>query len=361
MVQRKEVVVAGKVFDLGEYLPEQPNWNPGQTVSWGLSEYRDIAKGLGKSPRTLEWFDLSTRQFIKIIGDIPIDSVTPLVMVHFAAGLKERPRWEGHPFAKAGGEISETTARNYCKGIKTMFSVLARVGAIPENPLATYHPPTAPEKLPTTWKADQVRKIIDQTKPSRSAEQQRDRAILALFYDSGCRVSELCHLETDNLSLEDGNFIVPGKPGRQLIYWFEKGAAWELQRYLEVRPQNGASNVFLTFDGRPLTRRRVYEIVHKYAEKAGLKGERLSPHTLRHSCGREIQRSNGNIEITRKKLNHRDIKSTMIYARLEDEDVKRAGVSPFNALGLPRGRRPEVELPRDIRRFIETMERALRT
>jgi len=159
MVQRKQVVVAGKVFDLGEYLPEHvPNRNPDQTVSWALSEYRDIAKGLGHASGTVDWFDLSARHFLEIIGNIPIHEVTPLVMVHFAAGLKERPRWEGHPFAKAGGELAPTSVRNYCKGVKTMFSVLARVGSIPENPLATYQPPTAPEKLPTTWKPDQVRK-----------------------------------------------------------------------------------------------------------------------------------------------------------------------------------------------------------
>lgn len=89
-------------------------------------------------------------------------------------------------------------------------------------------------------------------------------------------------------SLKDDHFTVIVKGGDEKVYWFEKGAAWELQRYLRVRPQNGANNVFLTWDGRPLTRRRVYEIVHKYAQKAGLEGKRLSPHTLRHSCGRGI-------------------------------------------------------------------------
>lgn len=361
MVQRKQVVVAGKVFDLGEYPPEQvPNRNPGQTMSWAVSEYRDIADGLGHSKGTVDWFNLSVKHFLEITGDRPICEVTPLVMIHFAGGLKERPRWQGHPFAKAGGELSPISVRNYCKGVKTMLSVLARVGAIPENPLASYTPPKAPDKRPTTWKPDQVRKIIDQTHPSRSAEQKRDRAILAIFYDSGSRTSELCNLMMDNL--EDDHFIVQGKGDRQLIYWFEKGAAWELRRYLEVRPQNGASNVFLTWDGRPLTRRRVYEIVHRYAVKAGLKGERLSPHTLRHSCGREIQRRIGNIEITRKKLNHKDIRSTFIYAQLEDEDVKRAQEtgSPYNALGLPRGRQSKAELPRDVRLLIKRMDALLR-
>lgn len=93
MIQRREVAVAGRVFDLGEYLPEHvPNQNLDQTVSWGLSEYRDIAKGLGHSSWTIEWFGLSARHFLEIIGDIPIHEVTPLVMIHFATGLKERPR-----------------------------------------------------------------------------------------------------------------------------------------------------------------------------------------------------------------------------------------------------------------------------
>lgn len=161
MVQRREVVVAGKVFDLGSSLI--PNWNLDQTVSWGLSQYRVLA--LGKSPRTLEWIDLSAKRFLKIIGDISIHPVTPLVMAHFAAGLRGCQRWEGHPFAKAGGELSWDSVRNYCKGVKTMLSALAREGAICENPLANYRLPTVLEKLPVTWTAEQVRKILEQVEP----------------------------------------------------------------------------------------------------------------------------------------------------------------------------------------------------
>ena len=96
MIQRKEVVVAGKVFDLGEYPLEQvPNQNLDQTVSWALSEYRDITRGLGHAKGTVDWFSLSAKHFLEIIGDIPIHEVTPLVMTRFAAGLVERPRWEG--------------------------------------------------------------------------------------------------------------------------------------------------------------------------------------------------------------------------------------------------------------------------
>lgn len=359
----KQVVVGGRAFDfdLGEFLQEHDP-NRDQTVSWALSEYRDIARGLGHAKGTVDWFSLSAKHFLEIIGDIPIHEVTPRVMARFAAGLVERPRWQGHPYAKAGGELSPTSVRNYLKGVKTLFSVLARVEAIPENPLASYTPPEEKnKKLPRTLTADEVRKTIEQTDPNGSAEQKRDRAILAMFYDSGCRESELCNLMMDNL--KDDHFTVPVKGGDEMVYWFENGAAWELQRYLQVRPQNGASNVFLTWDGRRLTRRRVYEIVRKYMRKAGLEGRRLSPHTLRHSCGRAVQRLIGNSEITRKKLNHKDIKSTFIYSQLEDEDVKRAGEkgSPFNALGLPRGRRPKDELPRDVRLLIKRMDALLRT
>lgn len=195
--------------------------------------------------------------------------------------------------------------------------------------------------------------------------------MMALFYDSGCRVSELCDVAKQDLSLADHRFVVKGKGDRILVYQFANNATRALARCLAVRPMPapGVDNVFLCWDGRSLTRGRVYKIIKEYGKKAGITGVWVSPHTFRYTSARMHSRLGGNLAEPQKLLNHQDIKSTMIHAELEDEDAQGAKqrYPLLDTLGaipgiVPYGKRQRDELPRDARRFIETMERiVLRT
>jgi integrase len=56
--------------------------------------------------------------------------------------------------------------------------------------------------------------------------------------------------------------------------------------------------------------------------KSGVKDFRF--HDFRHDFGTKILRKTGNLKLAQKALNHRDIKSTLRYAHVLDEDVAAA-------------------------------------
>ena len=56
--------------------------------------------------------------------------------------------------------------------------------------------------------------------------------------------------------------------------------------------------------------------------KAGVKGFRF--HDFRHDFATKLLRDTGNLKLVQKALNHRDIKSTLRYAHVLDEDVAAA-------------------------------------
>ena len=56
--------------------------------------------------------------------------------------------------------------------------------------------------------------------------------------------------------------------------------------------------------------------------KAGVKDFRF--HDYRHDFGTKLLRETGNLKLVQKALNHRDIKSTLRYAHVLDEDVATA-------------------------------------
>jgi integrase len=47
-------------------------------------------------------------------------------------------------------------------------------------------------------------------------------------------------------------------------------------------------------------------------------------HDFRHDFGTKLLRESGNLKLVQKALNHRDIKSTLRYAHVLDEDVAAA-------------------------------------
>lgn len=56
--------------------------------------------------------------------------------------------------------------------------------------------------------------------------------------------------------------------------------------------------------------------------KAGVKDFRF--HDYRHDLGTKLLRQTGNLKLVQKALNHRDIKSTLRYAHVLDDEVAEA-------------------------------------
>ncbi len=77
--------------------------------------------------------------------------------------------------------------------------------------------------------------------------------------------------------------------------------------------------LFLTKDGRPLTKDRVEKIMVYYGRKAGLEGVRCSPHTLRHSAAVRFLRMPS--------------RSNLIISGLRKNSIQRAAYFTSGAIG----------------------------
>jgi integrase len=69
----------------------------------------------------------------------------------------------------------------------------------------------------------------------------------------------------------------------------------------------------------PLTRSGVKAAWQRMRAKAGVIDFRF--HDFRHDFGTKLLRETGNFKLVQRALNHRDIKSTLRYAHVLDEDV----------------------------------------
>lgn len=151
----------------------------------------------------------------------------------------------------------------------------------------------------------------------------RDRAILELFYSSGLRVSELSGLMLQQVDLEHGFLRVFGKGSKERVVPVGGRAIDALKSYLHaarshfVKTKTG-SELFLSERGTAISRKMVWVLVKKYAERAGIE-KAVKPHLLRHSFATHLLNGGADLRAIQEMLGHANIATTQIYTAVEEK------------------------------------------
>jgi integrase/recombinase XerD len=158
---------------------------------------------------------------------------------------------------------------------------------------------------------------------------RRDRAILAVLYACGLRVSELVGLSLADLDLGAGLLRAFGKGSKERLVPLGRHAEEALEAWLSpagrgaLEPaqwarRGDAEAVFLNRRGRRLTRQGAWLVVKRHGDAVGL-GERLSPHVLRHSCATHMLDHGADIRAVQELLGHASISTTQVYTKVSVE------------------------------------------
>jgi site-specific recombinase XerD len=148
----------------------------------------------------------------------------------------------------------------------------------------------------------------------------RDRALCHLAVAGGLRVSELLGLRLEDLTFR-GKYVdvlVHGKGRKERILPLWKEVGDSLRAWISIRGNAKAPELFLNSRDEALTRSGVAFILRNHQAEAlgvcpSLKGKRISPHVLRHSCGINVLRSTGDIRKVALWLGHERTETSEIY------------------------------------------------
>jgi site-specific recombinase XerD len=122
----------------------------------------------------------------------------------------------------------------------------------------------------------------------------RDRLILELLVGTGLRLSELCGLQVADFRVDhpDGPYldVRVGKGSKQRAVPLTTSLTRKLRQYISRdRPATRTTALFVTEHGRaredrrPLSRNAVELLIRRLGRRAGVDGNRVSPHTFRHT------------------------------------------------------------------------------
>jgi integrase/recombinase XerD len=227
---------------------------------------------------------------------------------------------------RQAGASPATLARRL-SALRAFFAFALAERLVDLDPSAELSSPRLRRPLPRLLDGAQVERLLEA--PDASAPLgTRDRAILELFYATGARVSELADLRTD--SVLEGLSVVRchGKRGKQRLVPLGRRARAALRLYLDrERPaleahQPGTPYLFLSKNGRRLSRDRLFSLVRDHALAAGLPP--VSPHALRHSFATHMLENGADLRAVQELLGHADIATTEIYTHVDRKRLKAA-------------------------------------
>ncbi|MEO1766865.1 site-specific tyrosine recombinase XerD [Thiobacter aerophilum] len=227
--------------------------------------------------------------------------------------------------ADQAARMKATSTGRLLSSVRRFYQYLLRLGRIQRDPTLDVERPRLPRALPKSLNEGEVEALLaapDATTPLGL----RDRAMLETLYATGLRVSELVGLKLNQLSLDAGVVRVMGKGAKErLVPLGEVAVAW-LARYLaEARGLLLAAKMsdalFVTQRGRPMTRQMFWNLIKRYAARAGIERP-LSPHTLRHAFATHLLNHGADLRVVQMLLGHADISTTQIYTHVARERMK---------------------------------------
>lgn len=157
---------------------------------------------------------------------------------------------------------------------------------------------------------------------------QRDKAIVAVLYSSGLRVSELLDLKRNQVSLSSGEFSIRGKGGRVRPGFMSEEALEALGEYLDSRADTNPylfirhyKNSQLDSGKTPLSHRSVQRLTSRAAIRAGITAP-VTPHKIRHSFATDLLRNGADLRSVQELLGHSSITTTQIYTHVTNKSLR---------------------------------------
>ena len=195
-----------------------------------------------------------------------------------------------------------TILKNACKYMEANFEMI--------NPCKAVDTPKVRKRKRRYFNADEIVRII------RACRGEVDEALILTLVDSGCRVGGLSELK--GMDVGEGWFDVKEKTGDR--------------RYrLDVRlcgllksRAGGDDNLVFGKSGSALSMR-----VIRICKRAGLRGEKLGPHTLRHSSASLVASDTHNAMAVKALLQHDSIQTSMLYIHDVEDEILKGESSPL--------------------------------
>jgi integrase/recombinase XerD len=277
----------------------------------------------GAAANTIEAYRRDLDQFCAFIDARGAD-LTEVEPAHISSWLTSA--------SEAG--LSAASRARALSAVRQLYKFLIAEGHIDDDPTHGQSGPRKSVALPKTLSVAEVDRLIGAAAAhaERAAEADRFRALrlhclIEMLYATGMRVSELVSLPRSVLAGDTRVLTIKGKGGRERLVPLNASARAALDRFLEASAGERRVTSKWLFPSKSaqghLTRQRLGQDLKDLAEQAGLDGDRVSPHVLRHAFASHLLDRGADLRSVQQLLGHADISTTEIYTHVLEERLKK--------------------------------------
>ena len=284
----------------------------------GFRAYLETSTKLGPVTRTR--YVREVRTFATVVGNLPVQELTPAVLLQWHSGLWDRGS------APATIHQKHAAVKNFLKYLNEFEQVPQALGLI--NSLQRLQVPQTdrsgrkPYAVPKEW-FDRMLAATDQ--PHQELLSVRNRCVLLFLWATGVRRAELIGLRIQDLDIAERIATVTGKGNKTRMVAFDPATAFELECWLGWRGlfPSQCDRVFISNRGHPLTLEWVSDFVKETAQRAGLP-QPVWTHLLRHTRLTALLEGGMTLQNAAKIAGHARPETTMRYFHETGQGLREA-------------------------------------
>jgi integrase/recombinase XerD len=198
-----------------------------------------------------------------------------------------------------------------------------------------------PRKPPVSLSEETVKEILN-IPGTDTARGLKHSALLAVLYDSACRVQEIIDLKVENICFGKHCRVgVNGKGNKHRDIPLLEATSRLLKAYIKKFKLDNGDLLFESRTGGRMTRQGVSYILNKYASQASCAKTGLinndiaiSPHIFRHSKATHLVNAGVHIFNVRDFLGHESVATTQVYLTSNAENTRKAIERAASRVGI---------------------------
>ena len=222
------------------------------------------------------------------------------------------------------GKVSNRSVNRKISSLKSFYKYLQKIKIIQNNPLSSHKALKTSKKIQVPFSIKEVNEVLSNIVTEDSFESTRNKLIVALFYSTGIRRTELIQLKMNSINFLEKQLKVIGKRNKERLLPLLPSVLKSMHNYIKQRDLIDTSEdyLFLTSKGNKLYETLVYRIINNYFSDVSSKLKK-SPHILRHSFASHMLNEGADLNSVKELLGHSSLASTQVYTHNSLEQLKK--------------------------------------
>ncbi len=223
-------------------------------------------------------------------------------------------------------DAAPLTLRRKYACLASLFGFLQDMGYLQGNPARRLPLPRVSEYVPVFLSEEMAQQLI------AAADTPWTKAMVVLLLSTGIRRSEAVGITLDDLNLEERQLLIRGKGDKERVVPLTDQAVEAIQAYLPHRTKTQSRHLFVSaWKGEPIHGRCINRMLQIVIQRAGLAGQGITPHKLRHTFATHLIRNGVDIRTVQELMGHSELETTAKYLH-SDTRTKQAAVGRLNGL-----------------------------